>query len=169
MLAHRLVVLGIEKAGDQDRDGGGRHDLGREGRQQVDAGHDRERGLFSIPVRLGVGGALRLSVALHVLCILFLLAVYAVNPHVGWLYGVGLAAAVALLVYEHAIVTPQDLSRVDLAFYTLNGHVSLVLGAVLLPNRPEAPRDQAARLDSTPRDSSVLLFTVVAEALPARI
>lgn len=97
-----------------------------------DAGHDRERGLFSIPVRLGVGGALRLSVVLHVLCILFLLAVYAVNPHVGWLYGFGLAAAVALLVYEHAIVTPQDLSRVDLAFFTLNGLVSLVLGAAMI-------------------------------------
>jgi len=97
-----------------------------------DADHDRKRGLFSIPVRLGVAGALRLSVALHVLCILFLVAIYAVNPHVGWLYGVGLAAAVALLVYEHAIVTPQDLSRVDLAFFTLNGLVSLVLGAVMI-------------------------------------
>jgi 4-hydroxybenzoate polyprenyltransferase len=97
-----------------------------------DVEHDREHGLFSIPVRLGVGGALRLSVALHVLCILCLVAVYLVNPHVGGLYGVGLAAAVALLVYEHAIVTPQDLSRVDLAFFTLNGLVSLVLGAAII-------------------------------------
>jgi 4-hydroxybenzoate polyprenyltransferase len=97
-----------------------------------DADHDRECGLFSIPVRLGVAGALRLSRVLHVLCILFLVAIYAVNPHVGWLYGVGLATAVALLVYEHAIVSPQDLSRVDLAFFTLNGLVSLVLGASMI-------------------------------------
>jgi 4-hydroxybenzoate polyprenyltransferase len=97
-----------------------------------DADHDRERGLFSIPVRLGVAGALRLSRALHVLCILLLAAVYFANPHVGWLYAVGLAAAVGLLVYEHAIVSPQDLSRVDLAFFTLNGLVSLVLGATMI-------------------------------------
>jgi 4-hydroxybenzoate polyprenyltransferase len=97
-----------------------------------DADHDRERGLFSIPVRLGVAGALRLSRVLHVLCILLLVAIYFANPHVGWLYAVGLATAVGLLVYEHAIVTPQDLSRVDLAFFTLNGLVSLVLGATMI-------------------------------------
>jgi 4-hydroxybenzoate polyprenyltransferase len=94
-----------------------------------DAEHDRAAGLFSVPARLGVAATLRLSAALHVLCVGLLAAVFAANAHVGWLYGAGLAAAAALLVYEHRIVRPDDLSRVDLAFFTLNGLVSLVLGA----------------------------------------
>jgi 4-hydroxybenzoate polyprenyltransferase len=94
-----------------------------------DAEHDRAAGLFSVPARLGVAATLRLSAALHVLCVGLLAAVFAANGHVGWLYGGGLAAAAALLVYEHRIVRPDDLSRVDLAFFTLNGFVSLVLGA----------------------------------------
>jgi len=91
--------------------------------------HDRRSGLRSVPARLGVAGALRLSTALHATCLALLLAVFVVNPDVSWLYGAGLAAAAALLVYEHAIVSPTDLSRVDVAFFTLNGVVSLVLGA----------------------------------------
>lgn len=97
-----------------------------------DADHDRREGLFSLPARLGVAGALRLSALLHALCVGLLAAVFLANPHVGWLYGAGLAAAVALLLYEHAIVSPDDLSRVDVAFFTLNGLVSLVLGAVTI-------------------------------------
>jgi 4-hydroxybenzoate polyprenyltransferase len=95
-----------------------------------DHDHDRAFGLFSGPARLGVAGALRLSALLHVLSFALLAAVYAANPDVSWLYGAGLAVAAALLVYEHAIVSPSDLSRVNVAFFTLNGLVSLVLGAV---------------------------------------
>jgi len=97
-----------------------------------DAEHDRSRGLHSVPARLGVVGALRLSALLHVVCVVLLALVYTANPHVGWLYGAGLAAAVALLWYEHSIVSPGDLSRVDVAFFTLNGLVSLALGAVTI-------------------------------------
>jgi len=97
-----------------------------------DAEHDRAHGLASVPARLGVAGALHLSTALHVLSVLLLAAVLLVNPHVGWLYGAGLAAAVALLVYEHSIVSPGDLSRVNVAFFTLNGLVSLLLGAATI-------------------------------------
>jgi len=92
--------------------------------------HDREAGLRSVPARLGIAGALRLSIALHVVCFVLLLAVYLVNGHVSWLYGAGLAVAGVLLVYEHSIVRPGDLSRVNVAFFTLNGLVSLVLGGV---------------------------------------
>lgn len=94
-----------------------------------DEAHDRAAGLFSGAARLGVAGALRLSAVLHAACLVLLALVYAVNPDVSWLYGTGLAVAGALLVYEHAIVTPSDLSRVNVAFFTLNGLVSLVLGA----------------------------------------
>ena len=97
-----------------------------------DAAHDRVTGLFSVPARRGVGYALRLSVALHALCVALLVAVLFVNPHVGLLYGLVLLGAVALLVYEHAIVRPDDLSRVDMAFFSLNGLVSLMLGGVTI-------------------------------------
>jgi 4-hydroxybenzoate polyprenyltransferase len=93
-----------------------------------DEGHDRRAGLSSGAVRWGLRGALRLSAALHVACVGLLVLVYAANPDVSWLYGTGLAAAAALLAYEHAIVSPADLSRVNVAFFTLNGLVSLVLG-----------------------------------------
>ena len=95
-----------------------------------DADHDRSRGLFSVPSRIGVAGALRLSVLLHALCVALLVAVFWSDPFVGWLYGTGLMTAVALLVYEHRIVSPDDLSRVDVAFFTLNGCVSLVIGGM---------------------------------------
>jgi 4-hydroxybenzoate polyprenyltransferase len=93
-----------------------------------DAAHDRGSGLFSGAVRWGVAGALRLSAALHALSFALLALVYAASPDVAWLYGLGLLAAGALLLYEHAIVSPHDLSRVNVAFFTLNGLVSLVLG-----------------------------------------
>lgn len=95
-----------------------------------DEAHDRERGLFSGPARLGVAGALRLSAAMHALSFALLLLLFAANPHVSWVYGIGLLAAGTLLVYEHKIVSPGDLSRVNTAFFTLNGLVSLVLGGL---------------------------------------
>jgi len=95
-----------------------------------DEEHDREKGLFSGAARLGVKGALRLSTGLHVACLALLALVYATNPEVSWLYGIGLGLAGALLLYEHAIVSPDDLSRVNVAFFTLNGLVSLVLGGL---------------------------------------
>lgn len=97
-----------------------------------DVAHDRGAGLFSGPARLGVARALRLSAALHGLCFALLALLYAVNPHVSWAYGAGLLAAGALLVYEHSIVSQDDLSRVDTAFFTLNGLVSLVLGGLTI-------------------------------------
>jgi len=93
-----------------------------------DEAHDRRAGLFSAAARWGVEGALRLSAALHVLCVVLLALVYLTNPEVKWLYGAGLAAAGALLLYEHRIVSARDLGRVNVAFFTLNGIVSLVLG-----------------------------------------
>ena len=97
-----------------------------------DADHDRRQRLHSIPAKLGVAGALRLSRLLHVVAMALLVAVFWANPHVGILYGIGLVAAGALLVYEHAIVRADDLSRVNVAFFTLNGAVSIVLGGVTI-------------------------------------
>jgi len=93
-----------------------------------DAEVDRELGLHSIPAKLGVPRALQVAALLHVLCILAFAAV-APLAGLGWLYlgAVGLAAA--LLVVEHGIVSPTDLSRVNAAFFTMNGIVALILGA----------------------------------------
>lgn len=97
-----------------------------------DAAHDRAHGLHSLPARLGTGRALRLARVLHGAAWLCLLGVALVNPHLGWLYGAALAAAAGLLVYEHSLVAPDDLSRVNVAFFTLNGLVSLVVGALTI-------------------------------------
>ncbi|MHC4957958.1 MAG: UbiA-like polyprenyltransferase [Planctomycetota bacterium] len=93
-----------------------------------DADHDRKAGLHSVPAKLGIAGALRLSAVLHVVCVALLAAVLFANRHVGLVYGAGVVAATALLIYEHAIVSADDLSRVNVAFFTLNGLVSIVLG-----------------------------------------
>jgi 4-hydroxybenzoate polyprenyltransferase len=97
-----------------------------------DEAHDRQAGLFSGPARLGIAGALRLSAALHALCVALLALLFLANPDVSWLYGAGLVAAGVLLVYEHSIVRPGDLSRVNTAFFTLNGLVSLALGGLTI-------------------------------------
>jgi 4-hydroxybenzoate polyprenyltransferase len=89
---------------------------------------DRRLGLRSLPARIGVARALRLARRLHAACLACLVAALLAEPRLGWIFGTGLAAAAAIFAYEHSIVGPNDLSRVDLAFFTLNGCVSLVVG-----------------------------------------
>jgi 4-hydroxybenzoate polyprenyltransferase len=86
---------------------------------------DRRAGLHSIPARIGIPGALVVSGALHVVTVAALLAL-AAAAHLGAPYLIGVGITTALLVYEHAIVRPSDLSRLDVAFFTLNGYVSVV-------------------------------------------
>ena len=86
---------------------------------------DTEAGLFSIPRRFGIAGALWISRFLHLgmlFCLLLLERAFAL----GALAGVGIAAVAALLVYEHRLVKATDLSRVDAAFFTMNGYVSVI-------------------------------------------
>jgi 4-hydroxybenzoate polyprenyltransferase len=96
-----------------------------------DRDFDRGAGLHSIPAKFGVPGALAISGALHVVTLAALL-VLAPLAHLGAPYLVGVAIVAALLVYEHAIVRPSDLSRLDAAFFTLNGYVSVVFFAATL-------------------------------------
>ncbi|QDV36056.1 4-hydroxybenzoate octaprenyltransferase [Tautonia plasticadhaerens] len=95
-----------------------------------DAGFDRESGLRSIPARLGVGGALRLAAASHAAMVLALIGLGLAYPPFGWIYGAGVAAVAVLLAYEHAIVRPDDLGRVNVAFFQVNVGISLGLLAV---------------------------------------
>ncbi|MEQ1903703.1 MAG: UbiA-like polyprenyltransferase [Pirellulaceae bacterium] len=94
---------------------------------------DRQAGLKSIPVLLGVAGALRLAALCHAVMI-GLLCLIPVSPWIGgpelglsWLFGCSLAAIAGLLVYEHRLVSPTDLSRVNLAFFNVNAVVSIGL------------------------------------------
>lgn len=86
---------------------------------------DIDEGLRSVPRLLGIAGALRAAQALHVLMVVCLLAlVYSLD--LGWLALAGVGSIAALLVYEHSLVKPHDLSRVDAAFFTMNGYVSML-------------------------------------------
>jgi 4-hydroxybenzoate polyprenyltransferase len=89
---------------------------------------DRMAGLHSVPVRCGVAGALWISGALHVVMLALLLALPAVYPPgLGLGYWIGVAGCAALLAYQHWIVRPDDLSRLDAAFFTANGVLSVWL------------------------------------------
>jgi 4-hydroxybenzoate polyprenyltransferase len=88
---------------------------------------DRGQGLYSIPVWLGGKNALHLSEALHFACSLALLSAGFVGQF-GWIYWLGYSIFISLLIYQHSIVKPNDLSRVNLAFATTNGWASVVFG-----------------------------------------
>lgn len=91
-----------------------------------DAQVDREIGVRSVPARFGVPFALRLSTATH--AVTFALFVwFGVLVGLGWLWWIGLALTAAAFAYEHAIVSPRDLSRVNRAFFTANGFVGIAL------------------------------------------
>jgi 4-hydroxybenzoate polyprenyltransferase len=90
---------------------------------------DRTYGLFSIPACFGKERALQLSTTLHVMMVVALIGVTLLT-NLGVLYLIGVGIVTILLIYEHAIVSPTNLSRVNLAFFTLNGIVSLVLMAL---------------------------------------
>ena len=86
---------------------------------------DCAEGLCSIPRRFGVHGALGIARVLHVLMVACLVALVP-SFHLGALSWLGVIAVLALLVYEHGLVKPHDLSRVNAAFFTVNGYVSVL-------------------------------------------
>ena len=86
---------------------------------------DCAEGLCSIPRRFGVSGALGIARVLHVLMVACLVALV-ISFHLGTLSWLGVIAVLALLVYEHGLVKPHDLSRVNAAFFTVNGYVSVL-------------------------------------------
>jgi 4-hydroxybenzoate polyprenyltransferase len=86
---------------------------------------DVAESLFSLPRRIGIRRALRVSQGLHILMILCLLALVDALD-LGALSVAGIVAVGLLLVYEHSLVKPDDLSRVNAAFFTMNGWVSVL-------------------------------------------
>jgi 4-hydroxybenzoate polyprenyltransferase len=92
-----------------------------------DAEFDRRVGLSSVPARWGVAGALRIAWACHMLMLGLLCLLPLVYAPFGWIYWAGVIAVALLLLYEHALVEPNDLTRVNQAFFHVNVVVSLGL------------------------------------------
>lgn len=100
----------------------------------ADLEFDRRAGLHSVPVRFGVRGALRGSRICHALTVVLLFAALVVGE-AGWIGYLGGAAVAGLLLYEQMLVSEDDLSRLDAAFFTMNGIIAVVLATfVVLDN-----------------------------------
>jgi 4-hydroxybenzoate polyprenyltransferase len=90
-----------------------------------DYAFDVAEGLFSIPRRFGISKALWLARVFHILMVAALIALV-ISFHLGVLSFIGILAVAILLIYEHGLVKPDDLSRVNAAFFTVNGYVSVL-------------------------------------------
>lgn len=91
-----------------------------------DLEYDRAHGVHSIPARFGVASALRVSAAMHATAALLLLAL-GVLLSLGVMYYLGWLIAVALLIYEHRLISPNDLSRLGVAFFNVNGYIAIIV------------------------------------------
>ncbi len=96
-----------------------------------DADFDATQGLHSMPAQLGVARALAWAKWLHVATLLLLACLPPAVPALGWIYWAALAAIAALLAWEHALVRPNDLSKVNQAFFTANATIGLLLLAAI--------------------------------------
>ncbi|PZP50159.1 MAG: 4-hydroxybenzoate octaprenyltransferase [Pseudopedobacter saltans] len=96
-----------------------------------DIDFDQSQQLYSIPSKLGKKNALIVSTLLHVLSAGFV--VYAgIIGNFHWLYWIGIAVFIGMLIYQHSIVSPNDLSKVNIAFMTANGIASVVFGVLVI-------------------------------------
>ena len=87
---------------------------------------DREIGIQSIPARFGIPAALRLSAISHIITILLLVEL-GILTGLGWPYWLGIIITAALLYWEHTLVSPRDLSRINMAFFNINSYISVTL------------------------------------------
>jgi 4-hydroxybenzoate polyprenyltransferase len=87
--------------------------------------HDRSVGLNSVPQAFGLEAAFRMARAMH-LGMMALMIWFVHLFQLGWIAAVGLGVVALLLLYEHSIISPRDLKRMNAAFFTLNGVISLV-------------------------------------------
>jgi 4-hydroxybenzoate polyprenyltransferase len=99
-----------------------------------DIDFDCSQGLHSLPAALGERNALNIARVLHLCTVLALAGVgFAIGAH--WIYGVGVAVSTVLLLYEHSLVRPGELGRLDAAFFTMNGVISILFFAFVLTER----------------------------------
>lgn len=91
---------------------------------------DRRQALYSMPSRLGIRSAMIVSRTLHVIAAACLIGAGVIDPRLSLLYAIGVTVVIAMLVYEHLTVSKWGTTRVALAFFTLNGIISCVLGTL---------------------------------------
>jgi 4-hydroxybenzoate polyprenyltransferase len=91
-----------------------------------DADFDRQSKLFSLPARFGIARALQFSTLFHLLTVVLLVATAALTASGPVAYA-GILVVAAILFWEHRIVKPDDLSRINVAFFNLNGYISILL------------------------------------------
>ncbi|MGA2719827.1 MAG: UbiA-like polyprenyltransferase [Candidatus Acidiferrales bacterium] len=104
-----------------------------------DVEFDMAAGLFSIPRKLGIARALEIARGMHVVMVI-MLAWLAWSFHLAWPAWVGIGVVAALLAYEHSLLKPNDLSKMNAAFFTVNGYISLLFllfwGAAAVAMKP---------------------------------
>ena len=99
-----------------------------------DVAFDRSQKLHSLPASIGEGRALNFARSLHIVTV-SMLALVGVAARAGWLYAAGVAVAACLLLYEHSLVKAGDLSKLDAAFFTMNGVISITFFAFVIAER----------------------------------
>jgi 4-hydroxybenzoate polyprenyltransferase len=99
-----------------------------------DVDFDRRTRLHSFPARFGIGAALLWARICHLLTV-SAFVVLGLMTGLGWFYWVGVVAVSGLFVYEHSLVSPDDLSRLDMAFFNINGYIAVILFAAVLGGR----------------------------------
>jgi len=92
----------------------------------LDADFDRGAGLYSLPSRLGREGAFRLAVGFHLLAFVFF-ALTGISTNLNHFYYLGLVLTAGALFYQHLIVNPRDLSRINASFFSMNGFISVTI------------------------------------------
>lgn len=96
-----------------------------------DVQHDIKTGLYSLPKKMGLKNSLRLSSILHILMII-VLVIFMYFTNLGIIYFGGVCFTCIMLFYEHSLIKPHDLSKINMAFFTVNGMISIVLMIVTL-------------------------------------
>nr|WP_261179278.1 UbiA family prenyltransferase [Anaerobacillus sp. CMMVII] len=91
-----------------------------------DADYDKKVKLYSIPSHFGIAKALIIAKGIHILSFISLISLFFISP-LGWVYLIGVLISGAIMVYEHSLVKPHDLSKVNVAFFTMNGILSVVM------------------------------------------
>lgn len=92
----------------------------------LDEEFDKKYGIHSMVVRLGKINAMRSAMILHIISIIFVV-MFGVSSNLGWLYFTGTTLYAGLILFEHSIVSPNDISRVNMAFFNVNGIISIGL------------------------------------------
>ena len=87
---------------------------------------DKKHGVKSLPVKLGIAKSIKVARLAHLITLLSLLLVGYLHPKMGLIYFLGLLLLAAFLVYEHSLVKPTDLSKINKAFFTVNGWISVI-------------------------------------------